>query len=170
MNPQHIVPTIDDRGFILWESRAINIYLLNKFGTCETANLLPNDLQQRATVERLLYFDIGTLYTNMVNFYKPQFLENQPPKPSLRQEVDSSLDLLDTFLSNNNYVAGTSERSLADLSLLASISALDAYEYDYQRFRNVAKWVCKLKNELPYYYVVQEGVDQSHEMASKLLR
>ncbi len=45
MNPNSRVPTIDDEGFVLWESNAIVRYLAAKHGV---GTLCPNDLMQRA--------------------------------------------------------------------------------------------------------------------------
>lgn len=50
---------IDDNGFVLWESRAIMQYLCNKYAP--NSHLYPSEPRQRATVERLLNFDVKTL-------------------------------------------------------------------------------------------------------------
>jgi glutathione S-transferase len=49
MNPNSLVPTIDDDGFVLWESHAIVRYLAAKHGA---GTLWPTDLKARADAER----------------------------------------------------------------------------------------------------------------------
>src|SRR5580700_11331791 len=53
LNPNALVPTIDDDGFILWESNAIVRYLAAKYGAQDGPNSLwPDDLQTRALADR----------------------------------------------------------------------------------------------------------------------
>lgn len=61
MNPRHTVPTLDDDGFILTESRAIAIYLAEKHFP-DGHSLYPKDVKQRARINELLLFDSSTLY------------------------------------------------------------------------------------------------------------
>jgi glutathione S-transferase len=61
INPQHTVPTIDDDGFYLWESRAISQYLVES-KTTGNSTLYSNDAKQKALINQRLYFDAGTLY------------------------------------------------------------------------------------------------------------
>ncbi|GBM57218.1 Jerky [Araneus ventricosus] len=119
MNPQHCVPTIDDNGFYLWESRAILTYLANKYAP--DSPVYPKDPKERALVDRLLYFDIGTLYKAEGEYLYPQLFKGQPADPEKGEAFKKALDLLEGFLSKTAYVAGD-QITLADFSIVASLS------------------------------------------------
>lgn len=55
------MPTLDDNGFILTESRAIALYLAEK-NFPDGHKLYPKDVNQRARINQCLQFDCGTLY------------------------------------------------------------------------------------------------------------
>lgn len=61
INPRHCLPTLDDDGFILTESRAIAIYLVEKYFP-DGHPLYPKDMKQRARINQMLQFDCCTLY------------------------------------------------------------------------------------------------------------
>ena len=58
LNPNGRVPTIDDDGFILWESNAIVRYLAAKH---DAGGLSPSDPQVRASAERWMDWQLSTL-------------------------------------------------------------------------------------------------------------
>lgn len=61
------MPTIDDDGFILTESRAIIIYLAEKYSEIDPFNLYPKDTHSRAIVNQRLFFDACLLYPAIRN-------------------------------------------------------------------------------------------------------
>lgn len=67
INPQHCVPTMDDNGLVLWESRAIAMYLISQYAPCDS--LYPKCPRNRATVDHMLQFDLGTLYARLNDYY-----------------------------------------------------------------------------------------------------
>lgn len=64
--------------------------------------------------------------------------------------MKDALNLLDASLESHNFVAGK-ELTLADISLLASLSLAESVDYDFNEWKNVNKWLDRLKNQLPYY-------------------
>eukprot|EP00088_Acartia_fossae_P009531 TRINITY_DN14637_c0_g1_i1.p1 TRINITY_DN14637_c0_g1~~TRINITY_DN14637_c0_g1_i1.p1 ORF type:complete len:232 (+),score=16.15 TRINITY_DN14637_c0_g1_i1:88-783(+) len=151
MNPQHTVPTITDRdtGLVLWESRAILQYLANKYGDGK-ASLYPRDPDLRATVDRILFFDLGCLSKSIVDYFNPQVLAGEDADEVKGNALKQALEYLDLFLQETRYVAGET-LTIADLSVLGSITQLESMDFRIKAYGNVFKWVERLKLELPYY-------------------
>ncbi|KAI1289890.1 Glutathione S-transferase 1, isoform C [Halotydeus destructor] len=147
----HAVPTIDDDGFVLLESRAIMAYLVNKFAPGST--LYPNEPQLRAKVDMLLNFDIGSLYKAQGEYLVP-LLRGKPIDEAKEEPFKKQLNLLDQYLSKNAYVCGDN-LTIADLSIRAGLSFGEAAEYDFGQFKNVHDWMNRLA-QLPYYKEVNE--------------
>ncbi|XP_076065187.1 glutathione S-transferase 1-like [Oratosquilla oratoria] len=152
LNPQHTVPVLSDQGYVLWESRAIMQYLCNKYATEETQHLYPTDPEQRGRVDRMLFFDMGTFYQAIKEYFAPKLYNGLPPDPDKENMLKQSLDYLDNFidLDQGNYLLGD-KLTIADFALLGSITELDALEYNYKCYGEVYKWSLKVKQELPYY-------------------
>lgn len=73
LNPQHTIPVIDDNGTIVWDSHAINVYLVSKYGKPEGDSLYPSDVVQRSKVNAALHFDSGVLFARF-RFYLVRLL------------------------------------------------------------------------------------------------
>src|SRR5262249_19403715 len=58
----------------------------------------------------------------------PQIFQNQPADPGKRRKMESKLKLLDGLLKDADYAVGK-QLTIADLSLLATVTTLDAYKY-----------------------------------------
>ncbi|XP_053945501.1 glutathione S-transferase 1-1-like [Anastrepha ludens] len=137
INPQHTIPTLVDNGFALWESRAILVYLAQKYGKDDS--LFPKCPKKQALVNQRLYFDMGTLYKAFADYYYPQIFAKTPADPEMYKKIEAAFDLLNTFLEGNSYVAGD-QLTVADLAVLASVSTFDVSGFDISKYPNVAKW------------------------------
>lgn len=63
MNPQHTVPTLEDNGKFLWDSHAINTYIMSKYATEEQQRrLYSRNVYERAVIDQRLHFDNGVLF------------------------------------------------------------------------------------------------------------
>ncbi|XP_076301000.1 glutathione S-transferase D1 [Lasioglossum baleicum] len=148
INPQHTIPTINDNGLCLWESRAIMTYLINQYAKDDT--LYPKDAKKRALVDQRLYFDACTLYKSLADYYYPVFFYKQPTDPEKYATIEKAVGFLEKFLENETYVAGKT-MTVADLSILATVTSLDACGFDLSTYKNTLRWLANMKSVAPKY-------------------
>jgi glutathione S-transferase len=151
LNPNGLVPTISDGGFVLWESNVVVRYLAARHGM---GTLCPEDLAERADADRWMDWQMGTLWAN----FRPAFvgLIRTPPEKRDRANIArairkaaGNLDLLDAHLAGRDYVTGPS-LSMADIPL--GVTAFRWFTLDIERpaMPNVEAWYERLRARGPY--------------------
>jgi glutathione S-transferase len=119
MNPNRLVPVIDNDGFVLWESHSIIRYLANEFD--DVGALYPELPQPRAEVDRW----IDWLATTLQPAERPMFLGllRTPPEQrdlaaiaAAEKNTARLFGIIDERLSTNRFMAGQNF-SLADIPM-----------------------------------------------------
>ncbi|MBM3570591.1 MAG: glutathione S-transferase family protein [Alphaproteobacteria bacterium] len=149
LNPGGKFPTLVDKGFVLWESNAILVYLAEK-----TVRLMPTDIHGRADVLRWLFWEaahFGPAALNLTNatmsrkHFAPEEALAQLTK-AFRHEagllddhlhkrqfiLDKTLTIADFALASNLIYARQAGLPMTDLhslsGWLARMSALPAWQ------------------------------------------
>ncbi|KAI8420319.1 hypothetical protein MSG28_008846 [Choristoneura fumiferana] len=167
INPQHCVPTLDDDGFVIWESRAIACYLADKYGKDD--ELYPKDLKRRAIVNQRLHFDSSSLYVKIRAICFPILFQGVTEiKEPLKNDLNVTLGFLEEFLKSSKWVAGDNP-TIADTSIYASLSSILAVGWDISLFPNIQRWI-KLCSTLPGYAENEQGAKEFGEAVKKNLK
>lgn len=121
LNPNGRVPTINDDGFVLTESMAINIYLARKFRSV----LFPNDPQSQAVTLQWSLWATDRLDRQVVTYYAhTRRLPCSDRRPEIAQaawsELAPAFDVLEACLRKTSYLLGQ-EFSVADLNVASTL-------------------------------------------------
>lgn len=157
INPQHTIPTLVDNDFAIWESRAICVYLVEKYG--KNDSLYPKDPKVHAIINQRFYFDMGTLFKNFYEYFFAGFYGKEKDPANLTK-LNESVELLDGFLEATGFVAGTKKISLADLCIYASVSTFAVFDYDFTPYPRVQEWLTLMNETAPGRDLNQEGIEQ----------
>lgn len=165
INPNHLVPVLEDGAFRLTESSAILKYLADKAGS----PLYPKDLQQRARVnERMDWvntqlcrdFAYGLVYPQIFPGHKRRSDEAQQATLQWGQErARGWLKVLnDNFLgSGNNWVCGDA-MTIADYYAAAFVALGDTTGSSFADYPNIQRWLGRMK-ALPSWKEVNAAID-----------
>ncbi|KAK5642106.1 hypothetical protein RI129_008273 [Pyrocoelia pectoralis] len=162
INPQHTIPTLDDDGKIIWDSHAIMIYLVTKYG--KDNSLYPEAPFMRAVINQRLHFDSGVVYSTFIRIIS--LLMNKISTTimsELANEAHVAYDFLEKFLEGHLWVA-CEFLTLADLSLIPSITTLDIFVPINEKYPNITNWI-KRAEQLPYYHINKKGLEICRNLA-----
>ncbi|KAL7637600.1 UNVERIFIED_CONTAM: hypothetical protein RMT77_012329 [Armadillidium vulgare] len=149
INPQHCIPTLVDGDFKLWESRAICTYLIGKYGKDDS--LYPKDLKTRAEIDRLLYFDMGTLYKRFEDYVYPVFLiGDKKPDPEKLKSLHEALRYLEGFLKGHDFAVGN-KLTVADYVLISSVETFIESGINISKYPSIRKWVYRCRTQMKGY-------------------
>ncbi|NNE63150.1 MAG: glutathione S-transferase family protein [Gammaproteobacteria bacterium] len=151
LNPNGLIPTIEDGEFILWESNSILRYLASKY---DDGNIWPTNPQARALADRWMDWQLGTLWVEM----RPMFIQLIRHSPDHRDQsvIDmayrktlAAMKLLDAHLGNHHHVAG--ERfTLGDIPVGAVTYRWMALPIERPDLVNLQNWYSRLAHRSAY--------------------
>ena len=139
INPNLRVPVIDDDGFILSESMAINMYLAKKHKSA----LYPSDPKNEALVWQWSLWETDRMDRQIVNHARhTKDLPEAERKPQLAdeawKEVSASFDVLESALTKSQWLAGNAF-SVADLNVASAL--FRALALDLQKWPKTKAWL-----------------------------
>ena len=151
MNPNGLVPTIEDGEFVLWESNSIMRYLNAKYGN---GKLLPTTPEGMASANRWMDWQLSTFNSTIVPLFWN--LVRTPADKRDPKAVEAALDktikawqLVEDCLASNRFLAG-GEFSLGDIPL--GVWAYRWFNLPIERPAqpHLTSWYERLKQRKPY--------------------
>ena len=141
LNPNARVPTIDDGGFVMWESAAINLYLAEKY----RSPLWPADLQGKGRAYQWAFFIANDVEPHMITVMQNRVMF--PPEKrdaALAEAADARLQprlkVLDDHLSRHAFF-DVERWGLADLMVASVCYSFFFMKYDLSKFPRFQKWL-----------------------------
>ncbi len=142
LNPNGHVPTIDDDGFVLYESMAINLYLAQKHAE---KGLWPADLKSQALCYQWSFWGMmeceGLLLQALLNrMLLPEDRRNEDKALQAIENLQKPFKVIDTHLSGRKALVG-GKLTVADINVAAILSWGRGAKIDLAAYPNLAAWL-----------------------------
>jgi glutathione S-transferase len=141
LNPNARVPTIDDDGFVMWESAGINLYLAEKY----KSPLWPSDQKGKGRMYQWAFYIANDVEPNIITVMQHRVMF--PPEKrnaALADEADAKLQprlkVLEEQLAKTRYFGGD-KWDMADFMVASVCYSLFAMKYDLGKYPNFQKWL-----------------------------
>ena len=155
LNPNGLVPTIEDGDFQLWESNVIVRYLAQKSGH---GRLYPADIKTRFDAERWMDWQTTVFWPAL----RPLFIELIRTPPAKRDaKVISRAEslslaaarILDARLSDRPFLAGESF-SMGDIPAATTVHRWYALDIHHPELPNLYRWYQLMKERQSFRAIV----------------
>jgi glutathione S-transferase len=166
LNPNHLIPLLEDGDFRLTESAAILRYLADKAGSAA----YPKDLRQRAKVDEMLDWFNSNFYKDFgYGLVYPQLFPHlKRPDPAVqaatlewgRDKSKAWLQVLNDNLigPSKTYLCGA-EPTIADYFGAALVGIGDLIHCDFAAYPNVRRWLAAMRERPSYAAVSKVFID-----------
>jgi glutathione S-transferase len=141
LNPNGHVPVLDDDGFILYESLAINLYLAKKHGGV----IAPASLQEEALATQWSLWVVNEVEPLLITILEHRMLlpENERDSASADhawEKLQKPLGVLERTLTDHDYLVGN-RFTVADLNVSIVMSLINRLSLDITRYPNARAWL-----------------------------
>ncbi len=152
LNPNGKVPTLVDDDFVLWESFAINNYLVEKY----RPELFGFTLQERALVHQWTYWSQAHVQPYFTDILMTKRYGSSDEKiiADAETKVAPFLKIFDDYMNEKEYVVG-GRFTLADINVGSVMNLGRSLEVDFDNYPNIERWLNKLKSRPAYQKFLQ---------------
>jgi glutathione S-transferase len=140
-NPNALVPTIEDEGFVLWESNVVVRYLCAKHAE---GTLYPRDLRARFDAERWMDWQQTTLngagreaFVQLIR--TPQERRSADAVAASVAATEPLLALLDALLAQRSFIAGE-QLTMADIPLACEMHRWWGLPLEHPAHPHLRRW------------------------------
>jgi glutathione S-transferase len=151
MNPNGVVPTIEDGGRIIWESNSCVRYLAARYAA---GSLWPTDPGERSEAERWMDWQLSTISDGMRAVFwglirTPAEERDMTAIGKAAKELGALWARLDGWLESRKYVAGQ-HFTMGDIPVGCMVYRWYALDIERRELKNVRAWYDRLATRPAY--------------------
>jgi glutathione S-transferase len=152
LNPNRLVPTIDDNGFVVWESSAIVRHLAQRYGR---GTLSPSDEQTFAKADAWMDWALSSLYGDIIStcfiqlVRTPAAERNSELVEAAAKRAGEKLAILNRQLTGRTFIMGD-QITIADIAIGVLMYRYFNLAIPRPPLANVEVW-CKRLTQRPAY-------------------
>jgi len=155
LNPNGLVPTIDDDGFVLWESNAIVRYLAAKH---VQGGLSPADPHTRALADQWMDWQVSLFWPTIRALFMglvrtPEAERDHKAIENSRVKTAEALGVVESHLASHAFLAGDA-LTIGDIQMGCSIWRWMALPIERPKLPNVERWFGALTHRPAYKKIV----------------
>ncbi len=140
LNPNGHVPVLDDDGYVIWESLAINQYLAEKTGT-----LWPAGAQAHGQVAQWSLWSMTEVEPHLVTMlmhmmFLPEAQRSPAAIADARTALGTPMQVLDGHLASRACLLGDTF-NVADLNVCSVLGLAALLQFDFSPYANVGAWI-----------------------------
>jgi glutathione S-transferase len=141
LNPNGQVPVLDDNGFILYESLAINLYLAKKQG----GPIAAASPQEEALITQWSFWVVNEVEHLLITILEhrmmmPEAERNAALADDAWERLQKPFAVLEQTLTDSDYLVGN-RFTVADLNVTIVMSLINRLQLDITRYPNVRAWL-----------------------------
>ena len=151
MNPNGLVPTLEEDGFILWESNSIVRYLAAKYGA---GGLEPADPRERARANSWMDWQLSVAGPALTGMFWG--LIRTPPEKrdyaaidASREKTTAAMKILDAQLAKTPFVAGKSF-SMGDIPVALMTYRFRRLVPERSGLDHLERWFTGIERRAPF--------------------
>ena len=162
LNPNRLIPTLDDDGFVLWESGAILCYLAARYGQ---GTLYPRDPRGQGEAYRWVFWQTSTVRGAIMPLYlqwriwKPEYRHLEEME-RMRRGMEPIWRIIENHLEGRPYLAGETF-SMADIPMGIMAHWWYSFPIDHFDLPRMADWHRRLLQRSAFQTAVAKPYDHA---------